>query len=115
MITSREVYQCLRDAALGVAQQVLADGQRLHIDGWQLALLLDDEGLASCSQARSPDGRQASLADWPRYGTNPVDHLSLWERRQIERLLAGQRLLDEVQPVLAEEHLLADKTGGRAE
>jgi hypothetical protein len=114
MIASREVYQCLRDAALGVVPLEL-DAPWVRIAGWQLALVLDAEGLASCSQARSPDGRQASQADWPRYGTNPVDHLSLWERRQLERWLAGQGLLDEVQAVLAEEHLPTDETGRRAE
>ncbi|MFV3406302.1 MULTISPECIES: DUF7693 family protein [Pseudomonas] len=100
-ISSRETYQQLRDAALGVAPlQVLAQMPggiwQVHIGGWQLVLLIDDEGLASCTEATRPDGCQASQADWPRYGTNPVDHLSLWERRQIERALTGQGLLDEI-------------------
>ncbi|WP_194792006.1 hypothetical protein [Pseudomonas sp. UFMG81] len=91
-VTSREAYQCLRDAALGVRELVplarLADGQaQVLIEGWQLALVLDDEGLAQCSRCQCPDGRQGALEDWQRYGTNPVDHLSLWERQQIERLL----------------------------
>lgn len=120
MIASREVYQSLRDAALGVVpMQVVTQHAggvwTAAIAGWQLSLLLDEEGLASCLGAISPDGRQATQDDWPRYGTNPVDHLSLWERRQIERSLAGQGLLDEVQPVLAEEHLPTDKARRRPE
>lgn len=90
MISSREVYQCLRDAAMGVARLQVMQAQTVRIDGWQLVLERDAEGLACCLRAVSPDGRQATQADWPRYGTNPVDHLSLWERRQIERLLAGE-------------------------
>lgn len=91
-ITSREAYQCLRDAALGVAPlELLAQraGQvEVGIDGWRLGLLLDNEGLACCNACLSPDGRQASLDSWQRYGTNPADHLSLWERQQLERMLA---------------------------
>ena len=35
-----------------------------------------------------PGGEQAGLEHWQRYGTNPTDLLSLWERTQLERLLA---------------------------
>lgn len=91
-VASREAYQCLRDAALGVRPLVavarLAGGQvEVLVEGWRLTLVLDSEGLAHCSHCQCPDGRLGTLDDWHRYGTNPVDHLSLWERRQIERLL----------------------------
>jgi hypothetical protein len=91
-VTSREAYQCLRDAALGVRSLVTvahqADGQvDVLIDGWRLTLVRDSEGLAHCSQCQCPHGRRGTLDEWHRYGTNPVDHLSLWERGQIERLL----------------------------
>ncbi|QWA30780.1 hypothetical protein [Pseudomonas sp. RC3H12] len=91
-VASREAYQYLRDAALGVRPLVavarLAGGQvEVLVEGWRLTLVLDSEGLAHCSHCQCPDGRLGTLDDWHRYGTNPVDHLSLWERRQIERLL----------------------------
>lgn len=94
--TSREACQRLRDAALGVhALELLArtpDGQiQVRIDGWRLTLLLDAEGLAQCSHCRSPEGREASLQDWHRYGTNPTELLSIWERGRIEQLLATSR------------------------
>ncbi|BBR54506.1 MULTISPECIES: hypothetical protein [Pseudomonas] len=90
---SREACQRLRDAALGIhALQVLArtpEGQvDVRIDGWQLRLLLDADGLVQCSHCRTPDGHEAGLQDWHRYGTNPTDLLSIWERGRIEQLLA---------------------------
>lgn len=90
---SREACQRLRDAALGThALQVLArtpEGQvDVRIDGWQLRLLLDADGLVQCSHCRTPDGHEAGLQDWHRYGTNPTDLLSIWERGRIEQLLA---------------------------
>ncbi|MBV4535865.1 MULTISPECIES: DUF7693 family protein [Pseudomonas] len=91
--TSREVYQCLRDAALGVQPVDIRarhpSGQiEIESGGWQLTLVLDREGLAHCLNCRSPQGVEGSVERWQRYGTNPVDLLSLWERTQIERLLA---------------------------
>lgn len=88
-LTSREICQCLRDAALGVSTlRVRRQGPDglvdIDIDGWQLALQLDPEGLAHCTSASSPDGRHASLDAWQRYGTNPVSLLSIWEVQQIE-------------------------------
>ncbi len=88
--TSREIYQCLRDAALGISALVVrgqqADGLvEVEIDGWRLTLQLDPEGLAHCASARSPDDRHADLQAWQRYGTNPVNLLSIWELQQIER------------------------------
>lgn len=89
---SREIYQCLRDAALGVqaldVHEHLSDGRvRVQIGHWRLILTLDDEGLAHCSECRAPDGREAERGHWQRYGTDPVELLSVWERTQLERLL----------------------------
>ncbi|WP_175586204.1 MULTISPECIES: hypothetical protein [unclassified Pseudomonas] len=92
-LNTRAVYQCLRDAALGVHH--LEVGARREgglvdvvIHAWQLTLALDAEGLAQCVHCLAADGEQADLGDWHRYGSNPVDLLSLWERTQLERLLA---------------------------
>ncbi|HDS1737638.1 hypothetical protein [Pseudomonas sp. BP8] len=91
--TSREVYQCLRDAALGVHPLLVCarhgDGQvEVRSAGWQLTLCFDSEGLAHCLACRSPQGVDGNVGAWQRYGTNPVELLSIWERTQLERLLA---------------------------
>ncbi|PSS58656.1 hypothetical protein [Pseudomonas sp. BBP2017] len=95
-LLSREVYQQLRDVAMGVRflqqlEQHQTCGQVwVGIEGWQL--LLDFEGgrLHHCERCRHPDGREGSLDTWQRYGTDPVSLLSTWEMAQIERLL-GQK------------------------
>lgn len=90
---SREVYQQLRDAALGLrslqlVQQHRLDGQLwVDIDGWQLLLDFEGNRLHHCEHCRHPDGREGSLDTWQRYGTNPVSLLSTWEMAQIEQLL----------------------------
>ncbi|MGE7990706.1 DUF7693 family protein [Pseudomonas sp. NPDC089554] len=94
--SSREACQCLRDAALGV-QALVVTGRpgaglfEVSIGDWQLTLALDDEGLAHCTLCSAPDGQSAGLDDWQRYGTNPTDLLSIWERGRIEQLLAFER------------------------
>ncbi|MDF0732010.1 hypothetical protein P0Y43_14945 [Pseudomonas entomophila] len=93
--STRAVYQCLRDAALGARALVVLDqpGSGLFevaIDGWRLTLACDGEGLAHCLHCRDDEGQTAGLEDWQRYGTNPTDLLSIWERGRIERLLAPQ-------------------------
>jgi len=90
---ARAIYQSLRNAALGVHHLEVSarrDGGLVDVDiqGWQLTLTLDAEGLAQCISCRCPDGQQAGIEAWQRYGTNPVDLLSLWERTQLEKLLA---------------------------
>nr|WP_314487368.1 hypothetical protein [uncultured Pseudomonas sp.] len=91
--SAREICQRLREAALGVhVLRVVAraaEGQVcVEIDGWRLTLLLDIEGLARCLACRTASNAHADLNDWPRYGTNPVDLLSLWERQRLEAQLA---------------------------
>ncbi|MNM62321.1 hypothetical protein D3C81_736510 [compost metagenome] len=54
-----------------------------------MTLAVDAEGLAHCVHCQAPNGDQAGLDDWHRYGTNPADLLSLWERTQLETRLAG--------------------------
>lgn len=89
----REVYQQLRDAAMGVRTLQKLDagliGERVwvEIEGWKLLLDFDGKRLHHCEQCTHPDGRQGSLATWQRYGTDPVSLLSTWEMAQIEQLL----------------------------
>lgn len=92
-LNSRDIYQCLRNLALGVQHlevRARREGGLVDIEtqGWQLTLALDAEGLAHCVHCLAPDGEQAGLENWQRYGSNPTDLLSLWERTQLERLLA---------------------------
>ena len=100
-LTAREVYQVLKDLALGVrtvrltgvpdstdAETWLID---VAIDDWQLRLVCVDTQLQRCERCRSPDARYAGLADWQRFGTDPVDFLSQWEQQQLTGLLTALR------------------------
>lgn len=99
-LTAREVYQLLKDLALGVRQlravSTTVDGAlSVDIDGWQLLLGLDGQGLDHCTKCRAEDGRVATQIDaWPRFGTDPVSFLSVWERARLEQLFSRQRLSD---------------------
>jgi hypothetical protein len=96
-LTAREVCQVLKDVALGTRIMRRTSSQSLcelyndlmtvEIDGWRLTLFNDGGTLDYCEDCRSPDGRIGSLEDWQRYGTDPVELLSGWEREQLERLL----------------------------
>jgi len=84
-LTPREVYQQLRDAALGL-RPLRRVGDEVDIEGWRLTLDFDGVHLHHCLYCRSADGRKGSLGHWPR-DTDPVSLLSTWELAQIERLL----------------------------
>ncbi|MDR6917055.1 hypothetical protein J2X66_003934 [Pseudomonas sp. 3296] len=92
-LTAREVYQTLRDAALGIhplrrLDEHAGPGQvQVDIEGWRLALDVDGVHVRHCQRCHSPDGRMGELDDWQRFGTDPVSFLSAWELAQIERLL----------------------------
>ena len=96
-LNAREVYQVLKDVALGTRTMHRASQQTwneiyngimtVEIDGWQLTLFNDGGTLGYCDDCRAPDGRVGTLETWQRYGTNPVDLLSGWEREKLERLL----------------------------
>ena len=92
-LTTREVYQQLRDAALGIRLLQRLDRQsepgqvHVNIEGWHLTLDVDGDHLRHCQRCQSPDGREGELDSWQRYGTDPVSLLSTWELAQIERLL----------------------------
>jgi hypothetical protein len=95
-LTAREVYQLLKELALGVRQlrtlSATSNGTlSIDIDGWQLLLGLDGVGLDHCTECRAADGRVASqMQAWPRFGTDPLSFLSVWERAQLERLLLSR-------------------------
>jgi hypothetical protein len=96
-LTARDVYQVLKDVALGTRTMTRTSSQSwneiyhglmpVEIDGWQLTLFNDCDTLDYCEYCRSPDGRIGALETWQRYGTDPVELLSGWEREQLERLL----------------------------
>ncbi|EJM62333.1 hypothetical protein PMI30_04650 [Pseudomonas sp. GM50] len=96
-LTAREVYQVLKDVALGTRIMRRTSSQSLseiynglmtaEIDGWRLTLFNDGGTLDYCEDCRSPDGRIGSIETWQCYGTDPVKLLSGWEREQLERLL----------------------------
>lgn len=96
-LNAREVYQVLKDVALGTRIMTRTGSQSLseiynglmpvEIDGWRLTLFNDGGALNYCEDCRAPDGSVGSLETWQRYGTDPVDLLSGWEREQLERLL----------------------------
>lgn len=89
--TAREVYQVLKDLAMGerLLHKVQAGGAVLtfEVDGWILTLSHDGHHLDRCEACTTADGRHATLQNWPRYGTDPVSFLSVWERTQLERML----------------------------
>jgi hypothetical protein len=96
-LTARDVYQVLKDVALGTRTMHRASQQTwteiynglmtVEIDGWRLTLFNDGGTLDYCEDCRSPDGRIGSLETWQRYGTDPVKLLSGWERDRLERFL----------------------------
>jgi hypothetical protein len=96
-LTARDVYQVLKEVVLGTRTMRRASGQSrneiynglmpVEIDGWRLTLFNDGGTLGYCEDCRTPDGRVGTVEDWQRYGTDPVELLSGWEREQLERLL----------------------------
>nr|WP_197985905.1 hypothetical protein [Pseudomonas sp. CFBP 8772] len=98
-LTPREVYQVLRDIALG--QQVM---QRLgnlgwtqtqtglmtvEANGWVLTFSNDSNKLDYCNSCYSPDGREYTFDSSQRFGTDPLELLSTWEHGQLQRLLSS--------------------------
>ena len=92
-LTSREVCQRLREAALGVLAFTVCEAPAetglvtVDIDGWRLLLDFAGGRLHHCEHARNGDGQEGSLERWQRFGTDPVSLLSTWELAQIEQLL----------------------------
>ena len=92
-LTSREVYQLLKDVSIGTRTLSRLDEPAANhvvlvaIDDYRLTLQIDHNRLIRCADCRASDGRFATLDDWPRFGTDPVELLSGWERERLERLL----------------------------
>jgi len=96
-LTAREVYQVLKEVALGVRalrrlstqswNEIHTGPMPIEVDRWTLTLFNNGYTLAYCETATCPAGRTGTLDDWQRYGTNPVDLLSAWEHRQLELTL----------------------------
>jgi hypothetical protein len=96
-LTAREVYQALKDVALGTRTMTRTSSQSLseiynghipvEVDGWQITLFNDGGILGYCEDCRAPGGRVGTVEDWQRYGTDPVNPMSGWGREQLERLL----------------------------
>lgn len=98
-LTAREVYQVLKDTALGVRTMRRLSAHvgdepdsgvvDVAIDGWQLRLHVLHETVQRCDSCTADDGRSAWQEDWQRFGTNPVDLLSQWEHEQLYRQLTA--------------------------
>lgn len=96
-LNAREVYQILKDVALGERTMHRASEQPRNglnprvmtvlVDGWEITFQIDGLELECCEQSVSPDKRVGSLETWHRFGTNPVHLLSMWERAQLERFI----------------------------
>ncbi|MBA1228347.1 hypothetical protein G7013_01635 [Pseudomonas viridiflava] len=89
-LSAREVYQRLKEAALGVRSlRRLYDYEsnliRVDIEDWRLTLEISGNRVTGCLHCLNAEGQQGSTEDWPR--TDPVSLLSGWEQAQIERLV----------------------------
>jgi hypothetical protein len=97
-LSAREVYQVLRDVALGIRMMTrltLKSWAEVHVGqivvdvgGWVITLVNNCDCLDYCDACAAPDGRTGSFESWNRFGTDPTSFLSAWEREQLERLVA---------------------------
>ncbi|MBP0950533.1 hypothetical protein V2L05_09065 [Pseudomonas alliivorans] len=97
-LSAREVYQRLKEAALGVRSlRRLDDCEsnpiRIDIEGWRLTLEISGSCVTGCLHCLNADGQQGTAEDWPR--TDPVSLLSGWEQAQIERLVTHGYMNDD--------------------
>jgi len=99
-LTPREVYQILRDLALGVRTmhrlgertwtEIYCGLMTVEVDSWVLTFYNDCDTLDYCDSCYAPDGRAYIFDSSQRYGTDPVELLSTWEHQQLENLLSGK-------------------------
>ena len=98
-LQAREVYQVLKDLALGVRNlrenrpgrwhEVSTGAMRLEVDGYTITLFKDAGLLDYCAACEAIDGRRADVHCWSGAGTDPLELLSVWERMQLEKVLAA--------------------------
>ncbi|WP_277962739.1 DUF7693 family protein [Pseudomonas sp. RIT-To-2] len=97
-LTARETYQILRDIALGIRlmrrlgeqswSQIYCGRMSVEADGWVITFQNECDTLDYCDSCHSPDGRAYAFGSLQRFGTDPVELLSTWERAQLEKLLS---------------------------
>ncbi|MFK7698011.1 DUF7693 family protein [Pseudomonas caspiana] len=93
----REVYQILKDVALGTRvmtrigrqtwDEVYASHFEVEVDGWRLSIYNDCDSLDYVETCIAPDSRRWSFDSSQRFGTDPVELMSTWEHQTFERLL----------------------------
>lgn len=97
-LSARDTCQVLRDIALGirVMRRVGGDAQvdidsglmTVEADGWLITFYKEHNALDHCDRCLSPEGRVYLFDARQRYGTDPLELLSTWERGQLETLLS---------------------------
>ncbi|XOV43334.1 hypothetical protein RAM80_00840 [Pseudomonas sp. App30] len=88
-LAAREVYQVLRDVAMGERRLQRLDAVTFDVDDWVITLHCDGAVPEYCESCHGPDARAYRFDASKPYGSNPVELLSGWERAQLERLLSA--------------------------
>ncbi|MGA3682003.1 DUF7693 family protein [Pseudomonas graminis] len=97
-LSARDTCQVLRDIALGirVMRRVGGDAQvdidsglmTVEADGWLITFYKEHNALDHCDRCLNPENRVYLFDARQRYGTDPLELLSTWERGQLETLLS---------------------------
>lgn len=97
MLTAREVYQILRDAALGTRSmrritstswdEIYCGLMTVDVDGWVITLFNDCSDLDYCDSCYSPDGRRYDFSSTNPHALDPVELLDPDEHRRLEEML----------------------------
>ena len=91
-LSARDVYQLFKNVALGLIEVEPLTPQWSEVETGRVIVLLGDYRVTFCKDAgeldyclscESPDGQLADINDWPARGTDPLELLSVWERRQM--------------------------------
>jgi hypothetical protein len=95
MLTAREVYGVLRDAAVAsrsmrrITQEswdeIYCGLITIDVDGWMITFFIDCGDLDYCDSCFSPDGRKYDFSSKDAF--DPVGLLSHDEHRQLEEML----------------------------
>ncbi|MEN5028120.1 hypothetical protein [Pseudomonas sp. Ps21-P2] len=97
-LSARDTCQVLRDIALGIRMMRRVGGNAqvdidsglmtVEADGWLITFYKEHNALDHCDRCLSPEGRVYLFDARQRYGTDPLELLSTWERGQLETLLS---------------------------